>query len=261
LFPGLLAVTFAAVALWPPWSAVRVAYAVGLVFAVNLTLGFNAPTYRFLYEHAPPFRALRIPALAVILVGFSLAVLAGVGIARVSARIKAPGVRALLTLVCGVTVLIEGDSTPMHLTMVPTAPPAIYAELLRDKGAGPPAIIVDVPMLVGEDQLYMYYSTFHWQRLLNGYSGFFPPSYLRLAGLMHRFPDHASLAALRARGARYAVIHGERLEPAVYRRVILESDTCRCGLTLVARRAWDEREISLYRIEKPERVDRQIARY
>ena len=254
LFPGLVAMIFAAVALWPPWSAVRVAYGLGLGLAVNLTLGFNAPTYRFLYEHVPPFRALRIPALAVILVGFSLAVLAGFGIARMSARIKAPGVRALLTLFCCVAALAEGHSTPVHLTRIAEAPPSIYADLLRDKGAGPPAIIVEVPMLVGDDQIYMYYSTFHWQTLLNGYSGFFPPSYLRLVGFMRGFPDARSLAELRARGAGYAVIHGERLESAAYQRLIQESDACQCGLTLVARRPWDNREISLYRIEKPDRA-------
>jgi hypothetical protein len=248
LFPGLVAVTLAAVALWPPWSAVRAAYALGLGFAVNLTLGFNAPTYRFLYAHAPPFRALRIPALAVILVGFSLAVLAGFGIARMSARIKAPGARALLALVCCVAVLIEGCSTPMHLETIPEAPPAIYADLLRDIGDSPAATIVEVPMIVGEDQIYMYYSTFHWQTLLNGYSGFFPPSYQWLVAVMHGFPNARSLDALRVRGARYAVIHGERLAAEAYERLIDEIDTCRCGLTLVARRPWEGREISLYRI-------------
>jgi hypothetical protein len=167
---------------------VRVAYALGLGLAFDLTLGFNATTYRFLYEYAPPFRALRIPALAVILVAFSLAVLAGFGIARVSARIKAPGARAVLALVCCVATLIEG-STPVHLTMTPEAPPAIYADLLRDHGAGPPATIVEVPVVIGEDQAYMYYSTFHWQTLLNGYSGFFPPSYIRLVAFMRGFPE------------------------------------------------------------------------
>ena len=34
-----------------------------------------------------PFRALRAPALAVMLVGFSLAVLAGFGVARISNRL------------------------------------------------------------------------------------------------------------------------------------------------------------------------------
>ncbi len=93
-----------------------------------------------------------------------------------------------------------------------------------------------------------YYSTFHWQRLLNGYSGFFPPSFVRLVAAMQGFPDAASLKALRARGARWAVIHGELLVPEEYQRVIGAIDDCRCGLTLVAQRPWQDREISLYRL-------------
>jgi hypothetical protein len=248
LFPGLVAVALAAVALWPPWSPMRGLYALGLGFAVNLTLGFNAPLYRFLYEHVALFRALRIPALAVILVGFSLAVLAGFGIARISARLKSGSARAALVLICGVAALAEGCSTPVHLTTIPEAPPAIYADLLRDIGNSPAATIVEVPMIIGGDQTYMYYSTFHWQKLLNGYSGFFPPSYMRLVAVMQGFPDTGSLDALRDRGARYAVIHGELLAPETYQRMIGEIDACRCGLTLVARRAWLDREISLYRL-------------
>jgi hypothetical protein len=249
LFPGLVAVTLAAVALWPPWSPLRVAYALGLGFAVNLTLGFNAPTYRFLYEYLALFHALRIPALAVILVGFSLAVLAGMGVARISRRIKSPTMRAGLAVLCSVAALAEGCSTPVHLTMIPKAPPPIYADLLQDIGGALAATIVDVPMIVGGDQSYMYYSTFHWQMLLNGYSGFFPASYLRLVAAMRGFPDARSLDALRGRGARYTVIHGENLEPETYRRLIGEIEACRCGLTLVARRSWQDREISLYRVD------------
>ena len=137
----------------------------------------------------------------------------------------------------------------MHLTAIPEAPPAIYADLLREVGDSPAATIVEVPMLVGWDQMYMYYSTFHWQTLLNGYSGFFPPSYLQLVGAMRGFPDVRSLDALRVRGARYALIHGELLEPEAYQRLIGEIDGCRCGLTMVARRPWQDREISLYQIQ------------
>jgi hypothetical protein len=42
----------------------------------------------------------------------------------------------------------------------------------------------------------MYYSTFHWQSLLNGYSGFFPPSYGQLMNAMRAFPDDESMHAL-----------------------------------------------------------------
>ena len=104
-------------------------------------------------------------------------------------------------------------------------------------------------MIVGHDQIYMYYSTFHWQTLLNGYSGFFPPLYLRLVAAMREFPDARSLEALHIRGARYAVIHGERLAPEEYQRLIRAIDAYRCELTLVARRPWQGREISLYRLQ------------
>ena len=89
----------------------------------------------------------------------------------------------------------------------------------------------------------MYYSTFHWQNLLNGYSGFFPPTYVELIAAMAEFPDDRSLAALRERGTRYALVHGELLEPADYQRIIAAVDRCGCGLALVARRAWQGREI------------------
>lgn len=249
LFPGLVAVALAAVALWPPWSPVRAAYALGLMFAVDLTLGFNGLMYRFLYEHAAPFRALRIPALAVILVGFSLAVLAGFGVARMSARITAPGARAVLALVVCVAVLAECRSTPVQLTTIPGAPPAIYGDLLHEVGDSPPAVLVEVPVLFGGDQTYMYYSTFHWQSMVNGYSGFFPGSYQQLRAVMQRFPDALSLGVLRERGARYAVIHGELLALGEYQRLIRAIDACRCGMTLVARRPWQDREISLYRLQ------------
>jgi hypothetical protein len=200
-----------------------------------------------------PFHALRIPALAVILVGFSLAVLGGFGVARLSGRIRAPGARRALVPVLCLAVLAEACSIPVSIMTIPSAPPPIYEDLLSDVGGSSPATIVEVPMIIGpseyyQDQIYMYYSTFHWQTLLNGYSGFFPLSYLRLVAVMRTFPDARSLDALRARGARYAIVHGERLPSEEYQRLIRAIDECRCELTLVTRRPWQGREISLYRL-------------
>ena len=66
-------------------------------------------------------------------------------------------------------------------------------------------------MSPGNDPTCMYYSTFHWQHLVNGYSGFFPPWYQGLAHAMETFPDHGSIESIKAHGARYSVVHGERL--------------------------------------------------
>lgn len=252
LFPGLVAPLLAAVALWPPWSLVRAAYAVGLLFAIDLTLGFNGLSYRFLFDYLPPFRALRIPALAVVLVGFSLAVLAGFGIARLSPWFRSAAARAIAAALVCLTVAAESWSSVSLMTM-PTDPPAVYTDLLKDAGHSSPTAIVEVPMIYGQsryyqDQIYMYYSTFHWQRLANGYSGFFPASYMKLAAEMRGFPDARSLDALRQRGVRYAVIHGERMEPQEYDRIVRAIDACACGLTLIASQSREGREISAYRL-------------
>jgi hypothetical protein len=97
----------------------------------------------------------------------------------------------------------------------------------------------------------MYYSTFHWQHLINGYSGFFPPSYLRVLNAMQNFPDEASFNAIKARGARYLFVHGERLYGARYEQLIPELEK-RQDLKLISRRPAvgpnGHQEISLYRI-------------
>jgi hypothetical protein len=84
--------------------------------------------------------------------------------------------------------------------------------------------------------------------LLNGYSGFFPQSNNRLRLAMKTFPDEPSLSELQGRRARYVLVHGELLEPNEYLRLIRETDGHPSDLILVARRPWQGREISLYRL-------------
>ena len=103
LFPGVMAVVLAAVAVWPPWSTIRALYLLGLIFSIDLTLGFHGYAFPFLRDHVVVFRALRAPALAAMLVGSSLAVLAGFGVARVSSRFRSAHASAALVLcICAV---------------------------------------------------------------------------------------------------------------------------------------------------------------
>ena len=44
-----------------------------------------------------------------------------------------------------------------------------------------------------ETTLWMYWGSFHRRRMVNGYSGFFPPPYMNLKPKMDYFPDPASL--------------------------------------------------------------------
>ena len=58
----------------------------------------------------------------------------------------------------------------------------------------------------------MYYSTLHWKPIANGFSGFIPPSYDRLAGRLQSFlPDAEAVDFLAHSGITHVVVHADRL--------------------------------------------------
>jgi hypothetical protein len=260
LFPGFVAVALAIVGLWPRtrkdakpgyFRAPPFAYALGLILAFDVSLGFNGVIYRGLYDYFLPFKALRIPARMGLMVGFSLAVLAGYGASRIANRLPSEKARrAVLTLI-GVLMLAEYASHPLELWAAPRQPPQAYADLVRDIGEGPTSVIFEFPTGNMEDPEYLYYSTFHWQYLVNGYSGFFPPSYQKIVNAVRGFPDETSMNVIRSHGVRYLVIHGEWLYGARYEELVAELDR-RPDLKLVSRHPWERQdkhaEISVYRV-------------
>jgi hypothetical protein len=264
LFPGFVAVALALLALTPfgspdvtrslgtgRASPTRAAYALGLILALDVSLGFNGLTYGMLYDYVVPFRSLRIPARMGIMVGFSLAVLAGYGVASITARVSAVAARRAIRAATGALILLEYASRPIPLQPIPAAIPEVYADLLRDAGSVSPAPLVEYPMSARDDPTYMYYSTFHWEPLVNGYSGFFPASYTEVVTAARDFPGDAFVDLIKRRGARYLAVHQERMIGTRYVRMIPGLDR-RSDLHLVSRRPGERYgqhgEISLYRI-------------
>jgi hypothetical protein len=222
-----------------------------LLLAFDVSLGFNGFTYRVLYDYVLPFHGLRAPARMGVMVGFSLAVLAGYGAARISDRLTSRRARRAALAGIGVLILIECVSRPIPLQPIPPGVPDVYADMLRDRGDSPDVAIVEYPMSIRDDPTYMYYSTFHWQYLVNGYSGFFPPSYYEMLAAAQSFPDAEFIDAIKARGVRYLLVHGERMIGNRYARMIPPLDR-RSDLVLVSRRPAERYgqhgEISLYRV-------------
>jgi hypothetical protein len=254
LFPGFVAIALAIIGLWPPLSPTRIAYGLGLLLAVDVSLGLNGVIYRGLYDYFLPFKALRIPARMGLMVSFSLAVLGGYGAARLARRVRSPAMSRAVLFAIGVLMLVEYASKPLPFWLAPRNPPEIYADLVRDRGEAPTSVLFEFPTLSTSDPAYLYYSTFHWQTLINGYSGFFPPSYIRLSHAVRNFPDDPSIDAIRSHGVRYVVIHGEYLKGDRYETLIPQLDR-RSDLTLVSRRPWQipgrHAEISVYRVTYP----------
>jgi hypothetical protein len=64
-----------------------------------------------------------------------------------------------------------------------------------------------------------YYSTLHWKRLLNGYSGFIPDSYYEAVLATAGFPSTESIAWLKATGIQYVIVHASLMDPATLQKV------------------------------------------
>lgn len=207
VFPTITPVALAAIAVWPPLSVARIGYILGLVVAFEGSLGLNGDIYPWLYEHVAAFRGLRSPARFSMLVGLTLAILAGYGVARTSRRWP----RAAWAVMTLAVACVVGETRPsLRLETIWREPPPIYEVL----AGAPPAVLAEFPMGNERrgwwyDTRYMYFSTFHWQRLVNGNSGFFPPSYLSLVERIGDAPaTDAALSALHERGVEYMAIHG-----------------------------------------------------
>jgi hypothetical protein len=211
LFPGVTAIVLALVGLWPPLCRRRLLYALALLFALDLSRGLYGFSYGALREALPFFQGLRVTARAATMVQLALAVLGGYGIARLvqhSSRTSYLG--ATVTALAVLLTIVEYTNKPLPLMPLATKPSVLQSWLAAQRDI----VIAELPMplndrLPGEDPRYQFLSTFHWQKMVNGYSAFVPPRYLTLLDRMIRFPDARSLDALRARGVTHIVIHPE----------------------------------------------------
>ena len=137
---------------------------------------------------------------------------------------------AVVLAVAGLALL---DILPQRQRLY--APPALatqqgWIEWLR-ANTTPECVIACLPLpedghvsRYEQTALWMYWSTFHQRRLINGYSGFLPEHYVVTKRLLAGFPDDASLDRLRSQGATHCVILRE------YRtRADIESDPAVAG--------------------------------
>jgi hypothetical protein len=255
LFPGFLVLLLALVGLWPPWSAARLAYAIGLLLAFDLSRGSAGLTHGILFDVFPPFRAVRAVSRMGLLTAMTLTVLAGMGMATILRLLRArtkddergAGRRGvsrerLVATIAIAVVLVESASAPLELQRVPRNPPAVARWLATI----PRASVLELPIGV-QDTLLMYFSIWHWQPIANGYSGFFPQSYTQLRQALESFPDSASIDAVRRRCIQLIVLHENLMRDGVYRRMT-EALAQRRDVRLVGAYGYRGTEASVYEV-------------
>lgn len=182
--------------------------------------------YYYLYNLFPVFQIVRVPARFSIFIVLSLSVLAALGVDNVMKKIKSKWAVGLLIL----PFLIEiwQVQTPFVSVPLENSVPKVYTWI---RVQPEPMILAEVPISLFyhgklmEDQLYIpyaalqqsdtyaletyrtYFSAFHKKRMLNGYSGFLPDQYNRMAEALENFPSEYSIAALQDIGITHAVVH------------------------------------------------------
>jgi hypothetical protein len=217
LFPGILPMLLAVVGLFlrPPRDE-AIAYLLALAVAFEMSLGFYGYSYPLLYHHLPVFDGLRAPARLGIFVAFFLAALAAYGHAAIEQGLRGErhatrrsriGPPILAVAICAV-LMLEYWVAPLPLVRYPNTAPPMYAWLaLQPRGVVAELPVAPPEALPGDDPRYSYNSTFHWMPMMNGYSGYYPPSYLDNVQRLQRFPDGLSTRTLQRAGVRYVIVH------------------------------------------------------
>jgi hypothetical protein len=230
-FPGLVLLVLA------PWGAIagwraagrtrRAVIAGGALTLAGAALAIGAgPTgwrrfapYRLLFTYVPGWEALRATGRAWVVGLLGVGLLAGLGVEAlgrtVARRTRLPTRRAvgLVATVAVLGVLVEGYApwtgrpdirvTPVDQELASISAPGgvLYLPALE------PGSVAGT--FSGFRQAENVYGTTAHHRITpNGYSGYFPPSWVELSKAMRQLPDAGALARLRALGVRFVVVRG-----------------------------------------------------
>lgn len=223
--------------LWP-----HGAWLIALLAAVWLSLGPSpaamgrpldlASPYLVLYDVVPGFDGVRAPSRFWMVGLLALSVLGGFGAAALRRRPAGRVALALAWVMCLAEARVapfvvngmspvDGFRGPEPRLHTSDAAPSIYAAVSQQ-----PATTVLAELPLGQpdfDLRAMYYSTFHWRKLLNGYSGFIPVHYGPLVAALGT-PDvdgDRAWTTLRDAGATAVIVHEGAYEQGAGARLSL----------------------------------------
>ena len=220
LFPGVLSVVLSACAIVSGIALRDRRARMCLVFGVAgvvLSFGGKIPGYSLLFRFIPLFQSIRAVSRFGYLGIVALAMLAGFGLVEIVRKLPESAHVPVAIAAIGIAAF-EPYCAPLELKRFEGIPP-IYASIRND----PRAVVAELPFwstgAAFHHAPYMLDSTLNWKPLLNGYSGFQPPSFEEHYAQLGGFPSTGAVAALRADGVSDVFVNfaelGMNLMPAV----------------------------------------------
>lgn len=178
----------------------------GLLLATAVCLLATFPVvFEPLSHVVPGMSGMRVPARFFAIASFGVAWLVAIGSEALLAKIPRRGRTAAAALAA--VLLFELAPRPFTWSPLPTRSefPAVYSWLARGDGGA----ILELPFGDGIGELpYMYFSTLHGRPLVNGYSGYAPPTYRHLREVCcWPVPDENALRELDRLGVSELVVH------------------------------------------------------
>jgi hypothetical protein len=176
--------------------------------------------YTLFFDFAPGFDGVRVPARYATIGALGLAALAALGIGAIDRRR-----RGVVSVAAGTLILLEAIAVPIPINQNSTqysqpdlaplpasiavgpATPEVYGFVATLAAS---AVLIELPL--GEpafDVRYMFYSTRHWRRLVNGYSGGAPQDYGTLTESLKDVATRSGRAweAVLQSSATHAIVH------------------------------------------------------
>jgi hypothetical protein len=192
---------------WMLFCVLGAALAFILSLGVNLQVAGFRP-YDLLHTYYPGFRQLRSPFRLAVFVQILLVGLAGFGVA---CGWRPNRLRRGLVVGLVVAGVLETLVAPIRLSAFPFA--QLDQPWIKWLAGQPPGAVAMAPF-PKSGQVRDYESTTvamlqaleHGHPLVNGYSGFFPSSYLTLRRAMQSFPDSKSVQLALDSGVQYLVV-------------------------------------------------------
>ncbi|HEX7103209.1 MAG TPA: hypothetical protein VF201_11245 [Nitrolancea sp.] len=233
LFPGLVASLGALVGMifaWRSWPRWTIYFALLTLVGMTLSLGptthiggnsYHLPYY-LLYHFVPGFTAMRDAARFGMLALLGIEMLAGLGFAAAWKALKprlperwsatvAPVLVTLLLLGTGIELRNTTGAVEVPRDADTLAP---YNWLAKQ----PPGPVIELPMNglftdVLQTTQQIYYSTYHWNRVIAAYASFVPQRDVDLLVALNEGPktpsviNAANIGYLQDLGVRYVIIH------------------------------------------------------
>jgi hypothetical protein len=213
LFPGITALVLAAVGALAIRRDARVRMLLAIaVVTCALSFGPAFPPYRWMYTLIPLLEGIRGAVRFGQITLAALGILAGFGFAALQRRLGTrPAAATAAAAIAFVAIHVEAARAPLGYTEYAGHAPIFDTLDELDRNA----ITAWFPFYPGAqvhlNTRAMLISTKNFHRMLNGYSGYKPPSYYTHVEKLANFPDDTSLALLKELGVSAVLVDGRNM--------------------------------------------------